>query len=170
MIIKIIIFSFLSTIYSQSLKDFKGEIKYYGEHFLHSWVGISTSIKGNFKYNELEGTASARLVVPLSSFDSKVPNRDSNMLIYTNAIDYPDVIYELSNFEFIDDSVNVIGNLTFNNVTKTINSLALIDQTDKFVVNGSLSIKLSDFKVQRPSLMFVPIDDLIRIEYYLELN
>ena len=92
------------------------------------------------------------------------------MLIYTNAIDYPDVTFELSNIEFIDDSVNVIGNLTFNNVTKEINSLALIDQTDKFAVNGSLSIKLSDFKVQRPSLMFVPIDDLIKIDYYIELN
>ena len=66
--------------------------------------------------------------------------------------------------------MNVIGNLTFNNVTKEINSLAFIDQTDKFAVNGSLSIKLSDFKVQRPSLMFVPIDDLIKIDYYLELN
>ena len=92
------------------------------------------------------------------------------MLIYTNAIDYPDVTFELSNIEFIDDSVNVTGNLTFNNVTKEINSLTIIDQTDKFAVNGSLSIKLSDFKVQRPSLMFVPIDDLIKIDYYIELN
>ena len=99
MIIKIIIFSFLSILYSQPLKDFKGEIKYYGEHFLHSWVGISSSIKGNFNYDEQKGTASARLVVPLSSFDSKVPSRDSNMLIYTNAIDYPDVTFELSNIE-----------------------------------------------------------------------
>ena len=52
MIIKIIIFSFLSILYSQPLKDFKGEIKYYGEHFLHSWVGISSSIKGDFNYDE----------------------------------------------------------------------------------------------------------------------
>ena len=129
MIIKIIIFSFLSILYSQPLKDFKGEIKYYGEHFLHSWVGISSSIKGDFNYDEQKGTASARLVVPLSSFDSKVPSRDSNMLIYTNAIDYPDVTFELSNIEFINeclqnplefvdllyDSQNLIHDFNFSN-------------------------------------------------------
>ena len=89
------------------------------------------------------------------------------MLIYTNAIDYPDVIFELLNFEFIDDSVNVIGNITFNNVTKEINSLALIDQTDKFAVNGSLSIMLSDFKVPLPSFMLRKMKDEIIIKYQL---
>mgnify|MGYP001160917726 CR=1 FL=1 len=152
------------------MKSIDGEIKYYGSHLLHDWIGISKTIIGEIDYNIKEMNANAIIVTPLRSFNSRVPSRDSNMLIYTNAIDHPEVVFESTNFEFVKDSVHIYGDLSFNGITKSMKTSALFMQGDSIYIAGSFFIRLSDYEIIRPSFMFMKIDDSVKIEYYFNLK
>jgi len=152
------------------MKSIDGEIKYYGSHPLHDWIGISKTIIGKIDYNIKEMNANAIIVTPLRSFNSRVPSRDSNMLIYTNAIDHPEVVFESTNFEFAEDSVHIYGDLSFNGITKSMKTSALFMQGDNIYISGSFFIRLSDYEIIRPSFMFMNIDNSVKIEYYFNLK
>ena len=92
------------------------------------------------------------------------------MLIYTNAIDHPEVVFESTNFEFAKDSVRIYGDLSFNGITKSMKSSALFMQGDNIYISGSFFIRLSDYEIIRPSFMFMKIDDSVKIEYYFNLK
>ena len=153
------------------MKSINGEIKYHGSHPLHDWTGITKIILGKIDYNNIkEINAKAIVVTPLRSFDSRVPSRDSNMLIYTNAIDHPEVVFESTNFEFVKDSVHIYGDLNFNGITKSIKTSALFAQSDSIFIAGSFFIRLSDYEIIRPSFMFMKINDSVKVEYYFNLK
>ena len=152
------------------MKNINGEIRYHGSHPLHDWTGITKIILGKVDYSIKEMNANAIVVTPLRSFNSRVPSRDSNMLIYTNAIDHPEVVFKSTNFEFVKDSVHIYGDLNFNGITKSIKTSALFAQSDSLHITGSFFIRLSDYEIIRPSLMFMKIKDLIKIEYYFNLK
>jgi|TARA_B100001142_G_C14340679_1_gene657747 polyisoprenoid-binding protein YceI len=161
----IALFFLLTLSFAQNLDFTSSEIRYYGYHVLHDWVGVSTNISSNVFYDSSSKTGSASVKVRLDSFDSKLYSRDSNMLYYTNAIDFPEVVFESTEAKVVDDSVYIQGDLTFHGVTKKIKTTAHIELNDIKRLSGSFQIKLSDFNVKRPSLMFIAIEDNMRIEY-----
>ena len=75
-IIPLLFVSFLS---SQTYEIKGAQIKYYGSHFLHDWIGVSNDLNGNV------------------FIDKNNSNRDSNMLIHTEAFSYPEVIFKSTN-------------------------------------------------------------------------
>ena len=167
---RILFLLLISISFSQKIDINSAEIKYFGNHFLHSWIGISNEVKSTVIYDELNRTGSVLIEVPLSSFDSKVSSRDSNMLFYTDAIDYPNVKFESKEISMIKDSVRIVGNLSFHGITKSISTKAKIKTLNGFKAKGSFLINLSDFNLPRPTFMFIKIDDQIRIEYTFQTN
>lgn len=161
----VILFLSIALSFSQNLDFSSSEIKYYGYHVLHNWIGVSTSSNSKVLYDASSKTGSASVSVRLDSFDSKLSSRDSNMLYYTNAIDFPEVVFKSTEAKVTEDSVYIQGNLTFHGVTKKIKTSAHIQLNNIQTLSGSFNIKLSDFNVKRPSLMFIEIDDNVRIEY-----
>lgn len=161
----LILFFFLGISYSQSMEISDSEIRYHGIHPLHEWTGISTSASGKVSYDQSTNSGSIVVSVPLNSFDSKVYARDSNMLTHTEAIDFPFVVFKSDNASIEQDSLYVNGKLTFHGITKEISVVASITQQNDFRVNGAFSINLSDYNVPRPSLLFININDEIRIDY-----
>ena len=154
-----------SILFAQPPKVVSSKISYFGSHFMHDWVGISESVKTDFSYNELAQTGSVRVSVMLESFDSKLSSRDSNMLFYTEAIDYPEVIFKSTKIAIQADSAYIEGELTFHGITKKLATSARMFTKENPQISGSFSVNLSDYNVERPSLLFVKIDDEIRIEY-----
>ena len=167
---RIVFILLISVSFSQKIDITSSEIKYYGNHFLHSWIGISDKATSTVTYDQIKKNGSVTLEVPLKSFDSKVSGRDSNMLFYTDAIDYPNVKFKSSEISIVKDSVKIIGDLSFHGITKSLSTTATINTTDGFKVEGSFIINLSDFNVSRPTFMFIKIDDSIRIEYTFLAN
>ena len=92
----------ISVSFSQNIDITSSEIKYYGNHFLHSWVGVSNKAKSTVIFDEIKKNGSVLIEVPLKSFDSKVSSRDSNMLFYTDAIDYPNVKFKSSEISIVE--------------------------------------------------------------------
>ena len=161
----LILFLFIGIAYSQSMQISNSEIRYHGIHPLHKWTGISTSASGKVNYDQSTNLGSITVSVPLNSFDSRVYARDSNMLTYTEAIDFPLVTFKSDNASIEQDSLYVNGRLTFHGITRDISVVASITRQNGFQVNGEFSINLSDYNVQRPTLLFIKIDDKIRIDY-----
>lgn len=155
----------LTLSFSQNLDLSSSEIKYYGYHVMHNWTGTSTQARSQIFYDDAIKTGSVTIRVRLDSFDSKLSSRDSNMLYYTDALDFPEVVFKSTQANVDRDSVFIEGDLTFHGITKKIKTSAYIQLDKNPTVNGSFRIKLSDFNVRRPSLMFIQIKDEVRIDY-----
>tara|TARA_B100000614_G_scaffold262299_1_gene295151 strand:+ start:2430 stop:2942 length:513 start_codon:yes stop_codon:yes gene_type:complete len=155
----------LTLSFSQNLDLSSSEIKYYGYHVMHNWTGTSTQARSQIFYDDATKTGSVTIRVRLDSFDSKLSSRDSNMLYYTDALDFPEVVFKSTQANVDRDSVFIEGDLTFHGITKKIKTSAYIQLDKNPTVNGSFRIKLSDFNVRRPSLMFIQIKDEVRIDY-----
>ena len=154
--------------YSQKYNHFEGTVTYYGSHPLHDWKGISSSINGEILFEPDKDNYSCMIEIPVESFKSKNGNRDSNMLIYANALEFPKILFKSLNINIESDSAKITGIIKFSGKEKKIITNAAIKTNDEFQVYGDFSINLSDFDIKRPSLMFLKINDLIKIEYNLK--
>ena len=163
---KLLVLSFIISISFSQNQDFSlSEIKYFGSHAMHNWSGTSTQAKTSVSYDDSKENGSVIVRVRLDSFDSKLYSRDSNMLYYTDAIEFPEVVFESTQAKVVNDSIYIEGNLTFHGITKKLKTSAFIKLDDYPSIDGTFDINLSDFNVQRPSLMFIKIKDRIRIDY-----
>jgi len=158
-------FPFLS---GKTYNHFNGEITYFGYHILHDWKGVSSNINGFIEYKKNTNQFSCELKVPIESFDSKNGNRDANMLIYTNALEYPDIKFTSNSITFNGEKATVDGLLYFGGIKKNIISEVDVDFSRNLKFSGQLLIKLSDFNIKRPSLLFRKIDDEIKINFQIE--
>lgn len=98
--------------------------------------------------------------VDVTSFDSGNSNRDSHAMETVNAITYPDARFISTSIVPKSDSLEVEGELTFHGVTKNISMEVFPDWTkNKLVVTGKFNISLTAFKIKRPALFLIPIND-----------
>jgi polyisoprenoid-binding protein YceI len=101
--------------------------------------------------------------VPVTSFDSGNSNRDSHAMEVVDAISIPSAKFVSTNIEENGDSLKVSGKLTFHGVTKDIIINAVTDwSTNRLTVNGLFNISLTEFKVDRPSLLLIPVNDNLK--------
>lgn len=101
--------------------------------------------------------------IDVMTFNSGNSNRDSHAMEVIDAITYPDVNFLSTSIIQNADSLKVMGKLTFHGVTKDIIIAAVAKWfPDKLEVKGSFDISLTDFKVERPSLLMIKSDDTLR--------
>ena len=156
---------FYSAAFAQTAQISSSKITYYGSHFMHDWIGVSSSVSSKIIYNKPSNTGSVSVSIRLDSFDSKLSSRDSNMLFYTEAIDYPVILFNSNKINIKADSIFIKGDLTFHGITRQVETVATMFTSENPEIAGSLSINLSDYNVERPALLFVKISDEIRIDY-----
>ena len=144
------------------------KITYYGSHYAHDWQGHSTSISGRILYDADGQTANrCSLRVDLITFDSGVSNRDSNMLTNLDAFQYPDVMFVSNEISMEGMNAFIKGQLTFHGITKDLNLKAEISFTDGFNAEGSFTILLSDYEVERPALLFKKIANEMKLKFHI---
>jgi polyisoprenoid-binding protein YceI len=104
----------------------------------------------------------------VSSFNSGLSNRDSHMIEVLEALTYPNIVFNSTSIVYNQNDLMVNGQLQFHGVTKQISFNA--KQSDKegnIFFEGAFPILLEDFKVKRPSLLFVKADNEIQIKFKL---
>lgn len=105
--------------------------------------------------------------VSVESFNSGNSNRDSHAMEVVEALKYPDAIFKSTSINPRGDSLKISGQLTFHGITKDIIISALPKWSDKkLIVNGNFDISLTAFHVERPSLLLIPVKDIL--EFTLE--
>lgn len=148
----------------------KGEsyISYDMTHPMHDWTGISKSVSSAIICNEAKDSISQVAVsVKISSFDSDNSNRDSHAMEVTEAIKFPSISFISTSISYQSASkLLVVGTLKFHGISKNISfevNQEILNK--KAVITGSFWVKMSDFKIEAPSLMGIDTDDDFKIHF-----
>jgi polyisoprenoid-binding protein YceI len=145
----------------------ESSITYKMVHPLHEIEATSKEadlqVEADPSKKEIE-SVSAR--VDVMTFDSGNSNRDSHAMEVIDAISYPEVAFVSSSITHVGDSLKVTGKLTFHGVTQDIVALAATKwSSDKLEVRGSFVLSLTAFKIERPSLLMIPVEDALRFTF-----
>ncbi len=127
------------------------------------WRVYATEVYGMISLNEEGAVDSVRLVVPSKMMKSKKsPIMDRGMYGALKADDHPEIVYELasvSDLAMTNEStftLNSTGNLTIAAETKEI--VVPVDgvrkEDGKVHFSGTHSLKMTDYGLKPPSLMF----------------
>jgi polyisoprenoid-binding protein YceI len=104
--------------------------------------------------------------IDVTSFNSGNSNRDSHAMEVVDAITYPYVKFNSSGITQNGDKIKVSGKLLFHGVTKEITFDAAPKwEGNKLIVSGAFTISLTAFKIERPSLLLVPVSDDLRFTF-----
>ena len=161
---------FLSLLNASSFRVENSLITYFGVHYLHKWEGSTSDVKGVVSYDKNIDQYECSISVPLNTFSSGNDNRDSNMLVYCRAFDFPNINFQSTSIKINESTLEIEGKIEFAGEEKEVKTNAKLNSLDNnlFAVEGELDILLSEFKVERPSLLFVEIEDLVKIKYSIK--
>ncbi|MGD0591991.1 MAG: YceI family protein [Bacteroidota bacterium] len=151
---------------TKSIECSKNEtsVTYLLSHPLHHMESTSKEIDCHIEIDPAKKeikTVSAQIDV--MTFNSGNSNRDSHAMEVIDAITYPDVMFSSTSIVQNGDSLIATGKLTFHGVTKNIVIAAATKWSpNRLEVNGSFDLSLTDFKVERPSLLGIKCDDTLK--------
>jgi polyisoprenoid-binding protein YceI len=151
---------------TKSIQCIKNEtsVTYLLTHPLHHIESTSKEIDCRIEIDPAKKeikTVSAQIDV--TTFNSGNSNRDSHAMEVIDAITYPDVIFLSNSVVQNGDSVKVTGKLTFHGLTKEIAIAAATKWSpSRLEVSGAFNLSLTEFKVERPSLLMIKSDDILK--------
>jgi polyisoprenoid-binding protein YceI len=145
----------------------KSLITYKLTHPLHEVEATSKDavfqVEADVKTKEIKSVIAA---VDVSTFDSGNSNRDSHAMEVIDALDYPDVNFTSTSIVQSGDSLTVTGRLTFHGVTHDIVAHAIsVWSPTSLEVQGKFDLSLTAFKIERPTLLMIPVDDTLRFTF-----
>lgn len=156
-----------------SVETANSQITYHLVHKFHKVDGVSKSVEGKARILG-GGKAQVMVRVPVATFDSGNSNRDSHMKETVAAAQYPVVEIKASSTEVelpttfpstLDRTFKC--QLSFHGQTKQLDLPVklLFESAGQVKVSGSLQVSLEEFKVERPSLLTVKVDDALKIDF-----
>ncbi|RRB10204.1 YceI family protein [Larkinella knui] len=146
----------------------KSTITYAMTHPMHSFEGVSRDVACVIVIDDANRIESVAAATKVSSFDSDNTNRDSHALEKMEALKYPKVTFTSNDIQQQGTNLTVKGNLTFHGVTKPVVIQGTRqDDNSQVTVKGDFDINLSDYKVEKPSLMMVPVDEKVKLKVLL---
>lgn len=148
-------------------------ITYSMKHPMHAWDGTSRDVNCAVMYDdETKQLKSVAVVVKVSTFDSGNANRDSHAIEAMEGIKYPNVSFTSQDIQTGANGVLTIrGNLLFHGVTKPIVVQAVNKTANgKMSVEGAFDVKLTDFNIERPSLMMIPVEDDVKMKFSISFK
>ena len=108
------------------------------------------------------------VVAKVEDFKSGNSSLDSNSYRVLEALKYPNIIFKSLNIEEVDGMLNIEGLIEFHGIERSIDVMVIstnIENTTKLF--GEFTINLSDYSVDRPSLLLRKIDNQITIVFEL---
>jgi polyisoprenoid-binding protein YceI len=152
-------------------------VRFHVVHKLHKVDGGSKAIEGKAVIGD-DGKVLAMVRIPIASFDSGDANRDANMRETLEASRYPYVVFKGTTGLLMPVAygkatpATLEGELEFHGVRQPLQVPVTVEFGDdgSARVRGSLTISLDAFHVERPSLLFVKLDDACRIDVDLALR
>ena len=148
----------------------KSIINYTGKHFLHKWSAENKNISGLIQI-ENETISNIGVVAKVSDFRSGNSNLDSNSLRVLDALQFPNVIFKSTSIKQDNEQIMIDGILNFHGIEKDISiSAKLVQLEESILLSGKFSVYLTEFLVDRPSLLTMKVDDEINLEFELYFN
>jgi len=133
-------------------------------HPMHSMEAVSNEVVVRMMCDSTGRTiGGVRAVVDVMTFNSGNSNRDSHAMEVVDALTYPEAKFSSTAIAPSGDSLAVRGMLQFHGVTREITAWGrAVTTADTIVVSAQFAISMTDFKIDRPSLLMIPVQDTIR--------
>lgn len=148
----------------------KGEsvLSYVLIHPMHTIHSVNKDFECKVDLSADTVSSKIRVVADVLKFDSGNSSRDSHAMEAVQSRKFPRVIFESTGIKPEGDGYAVSGNLTFHGKTNPVAFHVTPKTTaERIEITGTFSVKLSDFGVERPSLMFVPTQDKLTLKFDL---
>ena len=134
-------------------------------HPLHQSVGVSHAGKGKAVCHG--GWCDLLIAVPVKSFDSGDSNRDLHMLQVTRGAQFPMVIVRTRLPDDASSSTTIHADLEiqFAGQTAQYKQISFQRATEGGAarISGTISVALSDFKIDPPRLLSIPVKKDIQV-------
>tara|TARA_B100000989_G_scaffold56771_1_gene38422 strand:- start:1147 stop:1671 length:525 start_codon:yes stop_codon:yes gene_type:complete len=155
---------------SQEIKRVDSEksfINYTGKHFLHKWSAENKNISGLIQI-ENESISNIGIVAKVSDFKSGNSSLDSNSLRVLEALQFPNVIFKSTLVNQEDGQIIFEGEMNFHGIEKDFTISAEVTHRNEITqLSGKFIVSLTDFLIERPSLLTRKINDEINLEFEL---
>ena len=151
----------------------KSTVIYSMVHPLHKWTGISRDVNAAMIYDEeAKQVQNVAVAIRVASFDSKNQSRDSHMVEVLDGLKHPNVTFTSQDVKpNADGTLTVNGKLTFRNVTKPVTVQVTQREVGKqLLMNGKFDLKMTDYGVERPSLLGLATRDEFSLDFALTFN
>ncbi len=145
----------------------ESSITYAMNHPLHSWTGESKEINSIILTDEAKTTVfQVAVSARVSSFDSKNANRDSHMMEVTEALKFPNVTFVSTSVTIDGNDFKSIGTMTFHGISQPIALQGkLTKEGNKLIFTGNFNIRMTQFKIDPPSLMGISTNDEFKLDF-----
>jgi hypothetical protein len=134
-------------------------LTYHVSHPLHQTEGVSHAAKGKGVCHA--GQCDFLIAVPVKSFDSGDSNRDLHMLQAARGAQFPMIVVRTRLPEDVSGSVMVHADLEIQFAGETAQYkqvvFQVVTQGNQTRISGTIPATLSDFKIDPPSLLAIPI-------------
>jgi len=144
----------------------QGTLTYHVSHPLHQTDGVSNAARGKGVCHQ--GQCDFLIAVPVKSFDSGDSNRDIHMVQVTRGAEFPMITVRTRLPESSAASTTVNADLEIQFAGQTVHykqvPLQLTKQGNDTRVTGTIPATLSDFKIDPPSLLTLPVKNEVPIK------
>ena len=141
-------------------------LSYHISAMLHSANGVSKAARGKGTCHE--GQCDFLIAVPVKSFDSGDSNRDLHMIQVTRGAEFPMVQVRTRLPESSASSSNIQADLDVEFAGQTVHYSHIPFQLkaagDTVTITGTIPATLTDFKIDPPKLLTVPIKNEIPVK------
>ena len=134
---------------------------------MHKWSAENNNLSGLIKIDN-EKIVNIGIVAKVADFKSGNSSLDSNSYRVLEALKFPNIIFKSISIKSQNGLSNIQGLIEFHGIEKNIDvnvDLTKMDNTTQ--INGEFTLNLSDFSIDRPSLLLRKIDNEIKIEFIL---
>ncbi|MEO6095306.1 MAG: YceI family protein [Fibrobacteria bacterium] len=155
---------------AKTYEAIKGEstLTYRMAHPMHKFAGVSRDVKCLVELSPDTLSSVIQVSAAVSSFDSKNSSRDSHAMEAVQSRKFPRVEFASDSIKSSGEGYAVWGKLTFHGQVRPVTFQVTPKQLPgKIEIMGGFDVKLSDFGVERPRLMFVPVADKLGISFDL---
>jgi len=140
-------------------------LTYHVSHPLHQTDGVSRAARGKGICHD--GQCDFLIAVPVKTFDSGDSNRDLHMIQVTRGAEFPMVTVRTKLPESVAGSTTVKADLEVQFAGQTahyqqVSFEVTTQRNDKHIV-GTIPTTLSDFKIDPPSLLTMPVKNEIPV-------
>lgn len=143
----------------------QGTLTYHVSHPLHQSEGVSHEVRGKGICHA--GQCDFLIAVPVKSFDSGDSNRDLHMLQVTRGAQFPIVTVRTNLPESDATSATIQADLEIQFAGQTAQykqvPFQLVTQGNEIRITGSIPATLTDFKIDPPSLLTLPVKNEIPV-------
>ena len=140
-------------------------LSYHVSHPLHQMDGVSHAARGKGVCHD--GQCDFLIAVPVKSFESGDSNRDLHMLQVTRGAEFPMVIVRTRVPEGASTSATIHADLEIQFAGQTAQykqvTFQVVTQGSQIRISGTIPATLSDFKIDAPSLLAVPVKNEIPV-------